>query len=183
MLGTGWDADAFLVNRSRIRPLARVGLTLAAWLHVADVRSVASGSLLRREPAKSSALVLMPVASCDGESLLGSVEVRTWKGTEPMSVCDSGSGGQGCKHSVPRAVRRGDAGMSRAGFDSQVIGITRGNSPNFGRTFSDVTCRVRSRAAAHRAENRLNRATGSGPIWTVVDDVTCRVLSVSHGKH
>ena len=31
--------------------------------------------------------------------------------------------------------------------------------------------------------NRLNRATGSGPIWTVVDDVTCRVLSVSHGKH
>ena len=59
----------------------------------------------------------MPVASCDGESLLGSVEVRTWKGTEPMSVCDSGSGGQGCKHSVPRAVRAGDAGMSRAGFD------------------------------------------------------------------
>ena len=107
MLGTGWDADAFLVNRSRIRPLARVGSTLAAWLHVADVRSVASGSLLRREPAKSSALVLMPVASCDGESLLGSVEVRTSKGTEPMSVCDSGSGGQGCKHSVSRAVGAG----------------------------------------------------------------------------
>ena len=56
---------------------------------------------------RAVALVLMPVASCDGESLLGSVEVRTWKGTEPMSVCDSGSGGQGCKHSVPRAVRAG----------------------------------------------------------------------------